>query len=239
MKNGALIFVGSKKMLLAITVIWIGLSASAYCQQPESTMLLLRQTPLNGGTITPDIGVHNIDLNSEITLTALPKPGYQFVYWLGDVGDPTSNSTTAYLDTPKIIIAVFKQIKYDLVEFEIRSSSAPGTNLRPGSADYSRQGGGAPGRRRQSGRNGFFFPPPEPPDPPDPPEPPVDDDFSVPGTGVDDDFPIPGTGVVGDDDFPVPDLEPVPEPATLVILGLGGLIAFTRRRHKTHVAKKN
>jgi hypothetical protein len=68
--------------------------------------------------MTPIAGVYHFELNSEVTLTAVPKPGYQFVYWLGDVSDPAATNTIVYLDKPKIIIAVFEQSEYGVLAAE-------------------------------------------------------------------------------------------------------------------------
>jgi hypothetical protein len=75
-------------------------------------------------------------------LTAVPKSGYRFVYWLGDVSDPTANSTIVYLDAPKIVIAVFERSEYDFLAAEERSQSRPVGGLSSSGADYSRGGGG-------------------------------------------------------------------------------------------------
>jgi len=91
--------------------------APAYCQTSDVS-LLLQQTPAKAGAITPIAGVHHFELNSEVTLTAAPKPGYQFLYWLGDVSDPAATSTVVYLDKPKIIIAVFEQAEYGSLDAE-------------------------------------------------------------------------------------------------------------------------
>lgn len=71
-------------------------------------MLLLRLTPIEGGIITPAAGVHRFKPNTTIALTAVARPGYKFFYWLGDVTCPTASATTVYLDAPKIVIAVFE-----------------------------------------------------------------------------------------------------------------------------------
>ena len=103
--------VGWQSIVLAIVVIVGGLAGPAYCQT-NGVALLLQQTPVQGGTLNLSMGVHNFELYTEVTLTAIAKPGYQFVYWLGDVRDSTSNNTTVYLDGPKIIIAVFERARY-------------------------------------------------------------------------------------------------------------------------------
>ncbi len=108
MKPGGPPFIGWRGLISAIAIIVCWLFAPAYCQTPD-VALLLQQTPSKGGAITPIAGVHHFELNSEITLTAAPKPGYQFLYWLGDVSDPGAIKTVVYLDKPKIIIAIFGQ----------------------------------------------------------------------------------------------------------------------------------
>ena len=175
-------------VILAIVVIAAGLPTPAYCQT-DGIALLIQQTPLNGGTITPDIGVHHFSMNTELTLTAIPKPGFQFVYWLGDVSDSTTSRTIAYLDTPKIIIAVFERVEYEFLEWEEAATSTPGQGLFGSAADYSRGGGGGGIRRHGGGR-------------PKPPEP-------------EEDFPAPDED--GEGDFPVP--VPEPATAVLLILG--------------------
>ena len=99
MKPGGPPFIRWRGLISAIAIIVCWLFAPAYCQTPD-VALLLQQTPSKGGAITPIAGVHHFELNSEITLTAVPKPGYQFLYWLGDVSDPGATKTVVYLDKP-------------------------------------------------------------------------------------------------------------------------------------------
>jgi hypothetical protein len=217
MKRSSTIFTGRRSVILALAVVLCGLLEPAYCQQrftkwepQDGAMLLLQQTPPQAGMITPAVGVHNFGLNTDVTLTAIPKPGYQFVYWMGDVSDPTANRTIVYLDTPKIVIAVFERSEYEFLAVQERAQSAPGrTALRASAADYARQGGGQGGNGGGGGRR------PGPLEPPEPPE-----DFPVPREG--EDFPVPEEG----EDFPAP----IPEPATLSFLALGSLALLRKRK---------
>lgn len=164
--NSSILFAGWQGAILALMVILAGLSGPAYCQI-DGVAILLRQTPVNGGTITPSVGIHRFEINAEITLTAVPKPGYQFVYWLGDVSDPTANTTTAYIDAPKIIIAVFERFAYEFLAMnEMQRRSRPGGGMRLSAIEYGSGGGG--GDR------------PLPKEPPDRPKLPESDDFPVP-----------------------------------------------------------
>ena len=125
--------------------------------QIGTNALMVQQSPADGGTVTPGVGVHDMKNNSQVTLYAVPKPGYQFVYWIGDVSDPTSNSTVTYLDSPKIIIAVFERAGY---EYLSRSESV---RSQPSGGTYSLS---------VDTPNTEFNPPPPPPPPPPPvPEP--------------------------------------------------------------------
>ena len=155
------------------------LVAAALCGsfQPKNcvangTALLLQQTPPQGGTITPDTGVHQFEPKTKVVLTAVPKPGYQFVYWLGDVSDPTANKTMVYLDAPKIVIAVFERASYAFTVMPEATKSPPLGGSIPSAGDYERRGYTGGGAKRTSR--------PEPPQPPQPPEPKKSDDLPVP-----------------------------------------------------------
>ncbi|MHC4640704.1 MAG: InlB B-repeat-containing protein [Planctomycetota bacterium] len=197
MEKKNLIYTGSQKsILVAVLVLFVcGLPELAHCET-NGPVLLLQQIPANGGTITPDSGVHHVELNSHVTLTAIPRPGYQFIYWLGDVSDPTLNRTTTYLNAPKIIVAVFERAEFELGSMVEIGQGIPGSfvgGMRASARDYSQQGykgGGAP---RPSTRRAS----PPLPEPPLPPQ------------------------IV-----PVP----IPEPATVVLLAVGGYLALAGRR---------
>jgi hypothetical protein len=167
-KNNS-IFSGCQKLILVAVLagsVWAP-AKSAYCQTHQP-ILLLQQIPPNGGTITPDTGVHHFELNTSVTLTANPQPGYQFVYWLGDVSNPTSNRTTTYLNAPKIIVAIFERAEYELEGMVEIGQGIPGRfggARRATPADYSRRGYSGGGAPRPSTRRA----PPKPPEPPLPP----------------------------------------------------------------------
>ena len=40
-------------------------------------------------------------------MRAVPKPGFKFLYWLGDVDEMSESETSVQLDSPKIVVAVF------------------------------------------------------------------------------------------------------------------------------------
>ena len=170
----------------------------------DTVSFLIQQTPPNGGYVTPDIGVHRMAFASDVKITAVPKPGYQFVYWLGDVVDPTSSSTIVHLDGPKIVIAVFERVSHEFLIVLTAATSRPAHGLIP--------------RRREGGKGGAVTSPP-----------PERDEFHVPQPPQSDDFPVPEPPQ--DDDFPVP--EPIPEPATVLLMTLGALFATRNRKYKT------
>ena len=152
-KRCILTFVVWRGVLLAIAIIAGGALAPAYCQTSD-VALLLQQTPDKGGVTTPVSGIYHFAPNSEVTLSAIPSPGYQFVYWLGDVSDPTASSTVAYLDKSKVVIAVFEQVEFSILDV---ADSAPvgvagGGGLIGAAADYGQSsgfsGGGAPGGQK-------------------------------------------------------------------------------------------
>jgi hypothetical protein len=184
MKQRDSIFPGVQSLILIVAAITGGLSQTSYCRTArlEDVTLFIQHTPTEGGTITPSAGVHHFAPNSQVTLTAVPRSGYQFVYWLGDVGDPTAGSTTVLLDKPKVVIAVFESLEQD---YCARGSSAGGA------------GGGMIAAGSEFGQQGWMESHSRPIEPTRP---------SLPR-------------------FPAAD---VPEPGTLLLLGLGAVIARKR-----------
>ena len=191
MKPGGSSFLRRRCVTAALALIAGCLFAPAFCQDSE-VALLIQQTPNKGGAITPDAGVYHFKQNSEVILTASPKPGYQFAYWLGDVSDPSAVSTMVYLDKPKIIIAVFEESSYGVPDVE---------------KGFSGGGGGG------GGGSGF-----------------VNATMTFGQAGK-------ISGVAGGSKQKLykstyPKSEVVPEPATGILLILGGVFAFVRRRPK-------
>ena len=86
--------------------------------QSAEVALILRQTPL-GGKIIPSPGVYCFSPGSTVALTAVAEPDFQFVYWLGEVSDPTSETTLVLLDKPKIVIAVFHPTRFEPGKVEL------------------------------------------------------------------------------------------------------------------------
>ena len=168
----------------------VALICAAAFANAQDVALLLQQSPANGGTLNILPGVHRFSPNSEVQLIAVPKPGYQFVYWLGDVRDSTANSTILNADAPKIVIAVFERAKYDFLildQMPVIGNAAGGSFRSPVEQGSNGQGEGAK----------------KPPH------------WSAPNTDMGDDFPVPE----------------VPEPATILLLGVGvALFSFFRRR---------
>lgn len=200
-KKKSILIVGRQTVTFVLLVVVCAIVAPAYSQQ-DQTALVLQQTPRQGGTVTPEPGVHYFALNAEVTLTAVPKPGYQFVFWLGQVSNPKANSTTVYFDSPKIVIAVFERAEYEFLAEQEVTDWLSGGGLIGRGPDYARAAGPGGGGRRPQKR------------------------YFTNGNGYHEN----GNGDEEEpDEFPVPE---VPEPATVVLLGLGGSLIFAGRRRK-------
>ena len=198
------------KMLLASAVLLACTSDKGYCQydqyeQERGYCLLVQASPVDTGFVTPEPGVHRFGLNETVVLKAIPKPGYRFLYWLGDVDNPTANETITNLDSPKIVIAVFEREEFSLLTPSILPQNGPGL------------GGAIASANRFTPKNFSTSPGPRWPRPP-PFIWPDQDEFPVPEDDEDDDE--------DEDIFPVP----VPEPATIALFGLGAVTVLRRKR---------
>jgi hypothetical protein len=179
--------VGYRGVLLAFIIIAGGVMTPAFCQTHNIT-LLVQQTPNEGGAVTPNAGVYTYQAESEVTLTATPSPGYEFIYWLGDVSDHAANSTVVLLDKPKIVVAVFEQAPNGL-----EASGVPG--------------GGGGGGMTTASSSGIIQPA-----------------GLSSTTGA---RPQSNVYASAAENPPV-----IPEPATGILLTLGSLFAFAKRRRK-------
>jgi hypothetical protein len=175
--------------LLAAVLCFASTAAAA-----DEYVLLLRQSPAEGGSVSPGPGTHNFQSDTPVTLSAQPSDGYQFVYWLGDVTDASSKTTTVSVNGPKLVIAVFERTAY---EFETSFGSSAASRAS------ATRGGPAPGYNAGFGIS--------------------------PATGVLDNgggFEFPDFDLPEDDDE-----EEIPEPATVLLIGLGIVPALVKRRH--------
>lgn len=200
------------KMLLASAVLFACTSGKGYCQyeQEPGYSIIIEASPADAGFVTPESGVHRFGLNETVVLTATPKPGYRFLYWLGDVDDPTANETIINLDSPKIVIAVFEREEFSLLTPSIlpQKGQGPGGAIAAAASGFTPAGSMASPRPRQPPRPVLVLP--------------DQDDLPVPGDGEDD----------IEDEFPVPGDEPIPEPATIVLFGLGAVTVLRRKRSR-------
>jgi len=171
--------------LLILVMVLAGFALPAY-PKAEECVLLLQKTPVQGGSVTPGVGIgHIFRYNTTVTLIAVPNPGYHFVCWLGDVSDATANNTTTTLDTPKFIIAVFARDKFGFPGKEAITTMTGSGHLFP--------------RRREAGGGG--------------------------GGGGDG-----GEEGNGELESLIIEEEPIPEPATIALICLGGLLLVRLRK---------
>ena len=120
--------------------------------QEDGTSLMLEITPPQGGSLNIVPGVYSYDKFAEVTLVATPKPGYQFAYWIGNVTNATTGTTMVFLDSPKMVIAVFARNVFETVglESDYIVGGGGGSGLtRSGSGYPGGGGGGGGGGKRQ------------------------------------------------------------------------------------------
>jgi len=157
MRRHSSAYLGWRVFVLGLLLVFCGLFASAYCQAAD-VAVLIEQSPPSGGEVAGGTGIRYFPFGSKITLTAVPKRGYHFLYWLGDVVDPHSISTVAFLDGPKIIVAVYAKVPEE-GRLELEAISPPS----------SAGSGGGGGVRAAEPTSSLSPPPPSPPHPPPPP----------------------------------------------------------------------
>ena len=187
--------------ILSGIMLFFALAEPAYCQD-DNIALMLQLSPVEGGKVNIEPGVHMYERDSAVTLKAVANPGYQFVYWAGDVTEPTIGTTTVHLDGPKIIIAVFERSKFEIIEAEQQPQFSTG------------QGGLYRSRVEQGydASGDIIQRPPGIHTPSIPHKPPVPEGSDLP--------------VPEGNDQPVPDNQ-IPEPATILLLA-GGMFALNR-----------
>ena len=138
--------------LILMALVILGWCAPV-CFSQSGYVLMVQQTPVDGGTVTPQPGIHGYGANEAVIITATPAVGYQFVYWLGDVSEPSSITTTVVLDGPKIIVAIFERVEYDNLvlddEDEMPRASLGRGGLMPAGRNFGiGRGGGSTFRPR-------------------------------------------------------------------------------------------
>ncbi len=144
-------YVGLKRISVALWAV-ISVLAITTSVHGAAVALLVQQTPDSAGSVSPPSGVHHFEADSSVVVTARPEPGFEFLYWLGDVGEPGALTTEVFLNKPKIIVAVFSP--------GIADTGATGAGSRA-NADGERQflGTGGPVTAPRSagdgGRTGF------------------------------------------------------------------------------------
>ncbi len=88
-----------------MVAVFVLTTAPSYSSQDDNYALMIQRSPVYGGVVTPD----SVEANGLTQLAAVPNQGYKFVCWYGDVSDPKTNSTTIFVDSPKIVVAVFER----------------------------------------------------------------------------------------------------------------------------------
>lgn len=103
----------------------------------QYTLTLSVNPPATGST-TPSGGDHLYCQGSEVTITALPAVGYEFVNWTGSVADPNSATTLVYISGNKSVTANFRAVtvtNYTLT-MQVNQSGWGSTSPAVGNSTY-------------------------------------------------------------------------------------------------------
>ena len=171
---------------------------------------MVQVSPADAGVVSPSEGIHKIPINETVVLSATPRPGYRFLYWLGDVTAADAPQTTTVIGGPKIVVAVFEKAQFDMLPAAMAPADNSGRSAQVVRRQVSRQGNigfsgpGAVQNANGSSASAVVNP--------------IDlEDWIVgPGSGDEDEVPGPGT----------------PEPGTITLLALGAAILGTKRRRR-------
>src|SRR5207248_3128220 len=74
---------------------------------PPTAALTMQALPSNEGTTDPAPGNSTEDLNSVVSIQALPNSGYHFTSWTGNVAQPSNPSTTVTMSQAQTVTANF------------------------------------------------------------------------------------------------------------------------------------
>jgi len=196
------------KITLAMLVVLTAGIVFAEEGDPLGYALLIQQSPPQGGVVTPGAGVHKISVGQSVPLTAIPNPGYRFLYWLGDVTAMSSSDTSINLDSPKMVIAVFERESFEeeLAGAGIEKSYAVGGAGGLIGSPNPVTSPGTVSSGNYVGDQTVVYTYPSTPTTPE-----NDDDTFVPGDDTGEDH-------------------QVPEPATVMLLGLGAAALLRKRK---------
>ena len=194
----------SKRMKgLWLAVLLLGAAGAAFADTDENGYaVLIEQSPIHAGTVNPGLGVHKIPVGATITLAAMPKPGYRFLYWVGDVSNPASMATDVRVDAPKIVIAVYERDEFE-IPLEV-SRQMPAGYPQGGAVSSPTAIGGGTAMMEFYPEQEYGY-----------------TSYTWPDEEINDPFPVPGDST---NDIPVPDDNPIPEPTTVCLLCAGAVL---------------
>jgi hypothetical protein len=116
---------------------WAGggddLAMFTFPSTPTTKNVTITISTTDGGTTDPQPGAYTFLYGSRVNVTAFPKAGYSFSYWLLDGEKRTENPISVLMDSNHTLHAVFTQITYQL---SITSTTGGTTNPAPGIYTY-------------------------------------------------------------------------------------------------------